>query len=541
MLNKPQKYNEALNFIKNKVPTDSIDYELLESQADEVRIKSLFSANVENYRFLERAQRLMESFLSKEVEEVKSPSGKKSTALKVGSRADFVQQMRDFQIKEGMATSEDFKGNQNDIKDITKLSRLNLIFDTNIRQAFGFGSHIQSMHPTILETFPAARFVRLPGAKEKRQRHAKSENEVRLKVDRDWWANYQNSPDIGGFAVPWAPFGYNSYMDKIDVSRKEAVELGLIQENETVTNDKKESLTDRLRVDITPSNRELFKKLMNNLRSKIGDKVIPDETGIKVGNLKEIVLSKEQELNETLEKIDNQRDSVRKDLSALRKQWRSLKTEEKREQYQDFASKEKNMVLKMNKLESEKSLAGLSIVELPKNLQSSVKILNKGKLRAANQIRGVDAIQRVVHKDLGVTVRFAGRANRAFHRDKGDHGEIRSTSDNTPGVIAHEIMHQIEKRYLLDESLAYLKKRSAGESPISLNKLTGQSFYARNEVAFKDKFAERGHTHYTGKDYKGRATEMLTSGIERLLENPVKLLKDDEEFFDWIVNLVQKR
>jgi len=107
------------------------------------------------------------------------------------------------------------------------LSRLRLIFDTNVRQAYGYGQWRQGMKPAVRRAFPAARFVRQRGVLEPRPRHVAHVNEVRLKTDIDWWARYQNDPEIGGFGVPWGPYGFYSGMGQEDVSRAEAKRLGL--------------------------------------------------------------------------------------------------------------------------------------------------------------------------------------------------------------------------------------------------------------------------------------------------------------------------
>ena len=71
----------------------------------------------------------------------------------------------------------------------------------------------------------------MPGATIKRERHAQAEGEVRRWDDFDFWL-YQNSPEIGGFGVPWGPFGFNSYMYQVPVKRKEAERLGLVRPGE---------------------------------------------------------------------------------------------------------------------------------------------------------------------------------------------------------------------------------------------------------------------------------------------------------------------
>ena len=267
MLDHSQPFLEAVSFLADKTPKGSpFSSAQWTAQGPDITTKSLFSAGIENTRFLQRGQTLLDDFLTKQTEEV-THKGVTSTKLKVGSRADFVRKMREFQLKEGMAKESDFKGSQTDIKNITKLSRLQLIFDTNIRQSFGYGRWKQSMHPAVLDAFPASRFVRLPGSFMKRPRHLASEGEVRLKTDLAYWAQYQNAESIGGFEVPYAPFGFNSNMTTRDVTRKAAERMGLIKKGERITQAEPERLTDKVQADledVDPKIVEQFRKYIEN-------------------------------------------------------------------------------------------------------------------------------------------------------------------------------------------------------------------------------------------------------------------------------------
>ena len=132
----------------------------------EIRQKSFWSAGIENVRFLERAKRLIDDYLNDRLKTL--PNGE--TMLAVGSRADFVRQMREFQLETGMVESpDDFRvGNDEGVADIKQRGRLNLIFDTNTKLAWGFGRWKQGMTPAMLDAFPAWEFVRNPGSIEER-------------------------------------------------------------------------------------------------------------------------------------------------------------------------------------------------------------------------------------------------------------------------------------------------------------------------------------------------------------------------------------
>ncbi len=276
MLDVSQPFVEAVSFLSGKVPKGS-PYSSAQwtAQGADVTTKAFFSAGIENTRFLERSQSLLDDFLTKSVEDVTNDAGVTSKRLKVGSRADFVRKVREFQISEGMAKESDFKGTQTDIKNITKLSRLQLIFDTNVRQGFGYGRWLQGMNPAVLDAFPAARFVRLPGSVMKRPRHAESEGEVRLKTDTAYWADYQNDPAIGGLGVPWPPFGWNSNMTTRDVTRKVAEGLGLVKKGERVTDPTPSHVTDDVQADLTDVDPAIVEQFIDYIKPAPRVQVVP--------------------------------------------------------------------------------------------------------------------------------------------------------------------------------------------------------------------------------------------------------------------------
>ncbi|MBK1884765.1 hypothetical protein JIN85_20300 [Luteolibacter pohnpeiensis] len=124
-------------------------------------------------------------------------------------------------IEEGMATEEEmWNTEQSDITDIKSEARLRLIFDTNVRQAYGYGKWKQGQSPEVKAAYPAARLIRERGVTTPRPRHQANLGEIRHKDD-PWWAQEMNDPKIGGFAVPWGPYGFNSGVDQEDVPLEE--------------------------------------------------------------------------------------------------------------------------------------------------------------------------------------------------------------------------------------------------------------------------------------------------------------------------------
>lgn len=264
-------FADVIRFLmdKEQLPAEW-DAAMWQDQEPDFQTKAFFSAKVENARFLDRAQTLIFDHLAGVQEQVTNHKGVNSEALSVFDRAHFVKRMRDFMIAEGMAKADEFKDvDQSDVTDTRSMARLNLIFDTNVRQAYGYGQWKQGMTPAALKAFPAARLVRVRGVKEPRPRHAAHLGEVRLKTDFAWWAGYINAKKIGGFEVPWGPYGFGSGVTQRDVSRREAENLGLKVDTgrgEMSTN-KDLKITDGLQAGTKTMDTAIKKKLLEELRA----------------------------------------------------------------------------------------------------------------------------------------------------------------------------------------------------------------------------------------------------------------------------------
>ena len=268
MITRPLPFEQAVTMLERRaiVPASEWNAALWRSKREEVAQRSFFSANVENMRFLNRAKKFISDTLELASKEVVDPDGKTVRMLSGGDRATFVRRMREFMIQESMVSGEEefFDVDQKEITDLRSESRLRLIYETNLRQAYGFGQWKQGQSPAILKRFPAQRFVRDRIVRVKRPRHALSEGEVRLKSDIEYWGNYQNDPKIGGFGVPWAPFGFNSGMGLQDVDREEAIALGLPVEK--IKPDTKRGLNSKLGAFVKTADPDLKRKLLLKLR-----------------------------------------------------------------------------------------------------------------------------------------------------------------------------------------------------------------------------------------------------------------------------------
>lgn len=163
----------------------------------------------------------------------------------------------------------------------------------------------------------------------------------------------------------------------------------------------------------------------------------------------------------------------------------------------------------------------------------------------------MDFVQRVVHrKYMPKKMDFRHVTE---HWDKGLHNSrcfydprdkrVYLRSDVNDATIIHEIIHDLEDRNpdISKKTKAFLLKRAKGEPKKKLKDLVPFSSYEDDEFAYEDKWEELGGDVYTGKDYEGQPhTEILTMGIQRLYENPVRFAMKDPEFFDFIVELISQ-
>jgi hypothetical protein len=172
-----------------------------------LRERAVFSATVASAELLQRFDTGFNSIL-----EGKSDQATQRLAFK---------QLLD---KMGYTVDAEIAGS---LQDLRSDARLNLLIETNVDLARGYGQWIEGQQPDVLDEFPASELVRV--------RYSK--------VPRDWaliWANaggiffdgrmiaLKNDPvwvKISRFELPYAPFDFGSGMDTVDIDRDEAESL----------------------------------------------------------------------------------------------------------------------------------------------------------------------------------------------------------------------------------------------------------------------------------------------------------------------------
>jgi len=195
--------------------------------------KTLEPLTASSSKVIDGMRQMMDAYLAGKTLKVINPTtGAKETVYKVNGLADFIGRAMDLLVAEGLATPADLRDDR--IENIASRERLQLIFSTYTEQAQTFADwSMRVMDPQLLNQSPAARFFRRPGAERFRDRHVAAEGQVRRYDDFEFWL-FQNGADIGGFEVPWGPFGFNSYMTQQPVGRAEAEKLGLVRKGEVL-------------------------------------------------------------------------------------------------------------------------------------------------------------------------------------------------------------------------------------------------------------------------------------------------------------------
>lgn len=219
----PLPFREAIESraVRQLLPTD-FRTRLLEEIPAQLRERAMFSAGVTNTEFLQQASDSIDELLA----------GKTDRATK---RAELKKLLARLEYRP-------VEGEEGTLTDLSSDKRLNLILDTNLQMAQGYGHFEQGQDPAVRDAFPAQELIRVVEAKEPRPWADIWEKAggtfyplnggsrmiaKKFPADRIW-------QKISRFGLPYPPFDFGSGMDVIDISRDEAVELGVISEDEEI-------------------------------------------------------------------------------------------------------------------------------------------------------------------------------------------------------------------------------------------------------------------------------------------------------------------
>jgi len=126
-----------------------------------------------------------------------------------------------------------------------------------------------------------------------------------------------------------------------------------------------------------------------------------------------------------------------------------------------------------------------------------------------------------------------GTTGRGYFTQTTD-GDVTFCSNDLDCAI-HESMHRLERARpeIVSLEREFYAKRTYGEPLLPMSKLTGERGYRSDEVGKKDKFL----IPYMGKDYEGRAYELLSVGAEMLYCTP-EVIRKDPDFCKFILGIL---
>lgn len=277
-----QPISDAVAKLSSRTPVGAtLRSEEWERVPVEIRERAQFSARIENARVLDRVQKGLTDILS----QTRDANGV------IEDRSRFIAELAKLAEAEGLRPSD--PALVGTIQDITSERRAELILRTQTEQAYNFARHKRGSSGPLLNAAPAQELVRIRNSREKRRW-----------VDV-WRANggktFAGSPSIGGalqdgasgvrcialkgdpiwtrisrFGTPWPPFDYNSGVGVTNLTRTEAIRLGIISKSQTLKIPEPK-LNEDLEIDLADMDEGIRAELLRGL----GDKVALSGTTLK--------------------------------------------------------------------------------------------------------------------------------------------------------------------------------------------------------------------------------------------------------------------
>ena len=237
----PVPYAEAIRAVQVKglLPTTAGSYDL-RRLAPEIRELALFSARTNDARYLQTIQDVVTRLVSPETVDGR-PALPGEYMNRSTARTTLQEALRSLGYSPGTDPNHPIPGS---IQDLSSDARVDLVTQTLTDLARGRGKYELDRNPDRLEAWPAQELFRLIETRVQRNWAARwaaaggsfyGGRMIALKDDEVW----QNLGDgDGGYedtlGLPYPPFAFNSGMWVEDVSREEAISLGLLAPEDVV-------------------------------------------------------------------------------------------------------------------------------------------------------------------------------------------------------------------------------------------------------------------------------------------------------------------
>ncbi len=531
---KPELFTEAVRKLGLRSPVGS---QLTSAQWARVpvalRERAFFSSQIENVNFLRDMRGFLDDFLTQARETITLPNGKTVTKLKVGSRADFVKLAREAAQRYGVGPVDpEDKGT---IKDIQSEQRLNLIFDVNVEGAQQYSSWLQGMDPDALNEFPAWEFIRVQDVKTPRVPHQLNEGRIELKTNLPFWLS-MNSPDFGGFGVPWGPWGFNSGMGTEDIDRDRAEEMGLIkpgEELEPAVKDFNEHLEASVR-NLSPDLKSFLKDAFGDQIEIAGDTArwvaIPESAPAPASAL----VSPPAQAPPT----PTAPATVTPPTTQSAPIGRPQDPQHPQDQIEAIAAKLDHLATQHTpgltpEAKDALKAKAFEAIRIPKAERGTLNLnmTTKTVVRTVAK-KAAKELEQLIAKPLLETTEITVKAtNRDYQFYRAADKSVNLNIDCPVDHAAHEMVHAIEEQHpqIARTAIQYLLERGADGIIINIGS---------NARAFSDRWVECGGDIYTGRLYTHASkpdpahifgTEILSMGIERLLANPLGFWMTDPD------------
>lgn len=229
----------------------------LEKVALQLRDRALFSSGIEEGRWLETVQDKLLKAITLQKERVANGEA-------YVDRSSFIGDLRKVARQTGISTYSE------GLTDPGSRVRLGLVYDMQIQGAQNYARWNMDQDPDVLDAYPAQELIRVESRKMPRdwmttwlQTGGKlyDGRMIALKTDPIW-------ETISRFGTPWPPFDYGSGMGLADVSRKDAIALGVMTES-TVVQPREEEFNRKMEASV----QNLNDKTVSFLKKNFGDQV----------------------------------------------------------------------------------------------------------------------------------------------------------------------------------------------------------------------------------------------------------------------------
>lgn len=294
----------------------------------------------------------------------------------------------------------------------------------------------------------------------------------------------------------------------------------------------------------------------------VGPVAVPEEEDVRALPVKEAIekkadLVKEMQdktkmaIEKNIQKADSiisEANKISDQIKALKKESRSLQIEpdDMARKIRELQDEREKIYKRLDENLMRRYLDISEALSIPEDDRIKIKITMPKKSVVKNKVdEGQAVIEKMTSKKLGLSrddLAVIGMKPKSRCVYQPQLRRIKISSDTKIQVVAHEMAHWLEDSsdHVHKRCVEFLDYRCAGEAPEKLSKLTGNKRYKPYEVARKDKFFDP----YCGKDYLDGsgsrwATEILSMGIERILDKPLQFMREDPEYFAFVLLLLR--